>query len=145
MNEEEITTQIRELEAKRQKLADDRRRAEAMSAREKKESWAKTEGIDTYTSDDYCGLDFGTNGVGQKTEFYYGYEHRYCPEHGFNDKECRDAGDCEYTQWSFYAKVNNKIVMEKAEQELGECQTDEPFEFLLRGIAMYIRDCTVQK
>lgn len=100
---------------------------------EKEENFRKENGVDVYTSDDYCGMSNGT------CSFYYGYEVTACPKHKGKEHCWRDE-DCELREWCFTADVDNKEVMRLRTSQLWGEDGEEPFFYLLGGIARFLKD-----
>lgn len=119
MNEEKSIQQLEE-ELKERKWK--KRALEWKEEQAKLDFFRANEGIDVYTSDDYCGLRAGPY------VFYYGYE--------------VTEGDDEDAEWCFQATVGNKIVMTIPRSKLWPSDREEPFFHLLTGIGMFLRDKT---
>ena len=123
---------IQELENELAQRRRDESEAKRREEYKKEEIFRKAEKIDVYTSDDYCGM---TNG---KYDFYYGYEVTECAIKSHR-KNCEDNG-CEKREWCFTASVDNKEVMKIRKSLLWHDSGDEPFFYLLAGIARFIRE-----
>lgn len=86
-----------------------------LAALAKEKNFRKENGVDVYTSDDYCGMSVGD------ISFYYGYE-------------VTQKGE-----WCFTATVGEKEVLRLRTSQLWGEDNEEPFFYLLGGIAQFLK------
>ena len=84
---------------------------------------ALADGIDTYYSDDYAGLEIK---IGRSNyRFYFGYE--------------RTVDEYEDDEWCFCVTKNNKEIMVVPQSRLHPSKSESPIFYLLRGMAFYLK------
>lgn len=108
-------SKIQELEDELRRLKMEEHQRKYQASLKKEDEFRKEKGLDVYTSDDYCGMSSG------RYSFYYGYE---ITKNG---------------QWCFTADVDGKEVMRLKRSELWPEDGEEPFWYLLAGIAQFLK------
>lgn len=108
-------------------------------AREKEKAFKEATKIDVYTSDDYCGM---SNGM---YSFYFGYEETECPVKSHYKEELCEAHDCEKREWCFTASIGSKEVMRLRQSQCSAVESEEPFFYLLGGIAQFLNQYELQE
>lgn len=87
---------------------------------------------DVYEASDYAGINAGD------VRLYYGYEHTWCSNHGFDASECGDE-ECD-REWSFLAELNGTTVVRYCIKDLGILESDKPVTGLMAGIGKMLED-----
>lgn len=118
-----------ELRVKKLQEYESKRRAELATL----DSFREEHDINIYTSDDYCGMSVGN------FSFYYGYEVTECPVKSHTKEELCEAYNCDKREWCFTADVDGKEVMRLRASQLWGKEGEEPFFYLLGGIAQFLR------
>ena len=108
-------SKITDLEKQLQELRYSEAETKRKQRQEALECFRELQGIDVYTSDDYCGL-----GVGD-IHFYYGYEVE------------------ENEEWGFTVSKQKKEIFRLPKSKLWPEEGEEPYCYLLAGIGHYIK------
>jgi hypothetical protein len=124
---------ISELESKLRRLKMEEYEKDRLAKLKLEEEFRKKTKVDVYTSDDYCGMSNG------KYSFYYGYEVTKCPVKSHKDDDDCYTNNCDLREWCFTADIDGKEVLRLTRSELWEGRADEPFFYLLAGIAHFLK------
>lgn len=102
---DELRNELKDLE--RAEQIDEQRQKQA-----KEKAFKEDTELNFYWASDYAGSSNG------KYSFYYGYEHEFCPKHGFTDHTSHQNCENEEAEWAFVAYKGDDVVAEYKTSEL---------------------------
>lgn len=112
-------------------------RVERMAKQRQKQAKEKTFKEDTklnvYWASDYAGSS------NDKYSFYYGYEHVFCPKHGYTDYTPHQHCQVEGIEWAFVAYEDDRAIAQYKQTELWH-EDENPLFMLLAGVTKFTKD-----
>lgn len=105
-------SRVDELRRELQDLEHAERMEKERNRRAKEKAFKEDTDLNFYWASDYAGASCG------EYSYYYGYEHEFCPKHGFTDHTPHQNCEYEDSEWAFVAYKGDKVVAQYKQSEL---------------------------